>query len=134
MSAAGCGAGSRITKEQYVLRLSAMCRDFAAREKTIGAPQTLADLRQKEPRILGAFEKAILDKVRTLRAPHEIAAQANRLVELANRQREVFRELIVAAQKNDSSRVEALGARNAGLNAEANSIARDLGALACAGG
>ena len=132
--AAGCASGDRVSKERYVSSLNAMCKDFAAEEKTIGEPQTLADLRLKEPRILDAFEKTILDRVRTLRAPHEIAARANRLVELADQQRQVLRGLIRAARKNDLTKLRELTARNVALNDEAGSIARRLGAPACGGG
>ena len=134
VSAAGCSTDHRVSKERYVSSLNSLCRDFAAREKAIGEPQSLADLGKKEPRILDAFEKAILDKVEKLRAPPEIAARANRLVELAKQQREVFRGLILAAKRNDLTKLQELVAKNVALNKEANSIARGLGAQACANG
>ena len=132
--AAGCGAAKPLSKQQYVSKLNAMCADFSAKEKEIGAPQSLAELREKEPRILQAFDKAILDKVRNLRAPGEIAVQADRLVVLAGRQHDVMRGLIHAAKENDFARVPGLMSRNGTLNEEAKSIARDLGAGNCARG
>ena len=72
--------------------------------------------------------------VEKLRAPPEIAARANRLVELAKQQREVFRGLILAAKRNDLTKLQELVAKNVALNKEANSIARGLGAQACANG
>ena len=109
-----------------------MCADFGAKEKEIGEPQTLADLVEKGPRILAAFDKAIADKVRSLKAPDEIADQADRLVDLADQQRDVLDELIHAARDDDFARVRELVAKNEALNKEANSIARELGAEACA--
>lgn len=53
-----------------------MCADFSAREQEIGEPQTRADLVEKGPRILDAFEIAIANQVGTLDPPDEIADEA----------------------------------------------------------
>jgi len=34
--AAGCAGGEALSKEQYVSKLNAMCREFSAKEKEIG--------------------------------------------------------------------------------------------------
>jgi hypothetical protein len=130
--AAGCGAGtSTLSTSEYVSKLNAMCRDFAAREKKIGEPTSYNDLLDKEPRILDAFEKAIADKVGDLHAPPELASQADRLAEIANQQRDVLGGLVQAVKKGDLARVQALVARNAALNMKSSAIARRLGAEAC---
>jgi hypothetical protein len=130
--ALGC-ADDVPSKEQYVSTLNAMCEDFSAREKEIGDPQTLTDLVEKGPRILDAFEEAIADKVHELKAPDEIADQAGRLVDIADEQRDVLASLVAAARDNDVARVRELASKNEALNREATSIARGLGAEACAG-
>jgi hypothetical protein len=130
----GCADGEAVSKEQYVSKLNAMCEDFSAKEKEIGDPQTLADLVEKGPRILDAFEKAIVERVGKLEAPDEIAEQADRLVDLADRQRRVIGELIAAARDNDVAKVREAASKNEALNTEATSIARELGAEACAEG
>jgi hypothetical protein len=130
--ALGC-ADDVPSKEQYVSTLNAMCEDFSAREKEIGDPQTLTDLVEKGPRILDAFEEAIADKVHELKAPDEIADQAGRLVDIADEQRDVLASLVAAARDNDVARVRELASKNEALNREATSIARGLGAAACAG-
>jgi hypothetical protein len=129
---AGCAGDESISKMQYVSELDEMCEDFREREKEIGDPQTVADLVEKGPRILDAFDEAILDKVRTLKAPDEIAGEADRLVELADQQHDVISELIAAANDNDPTRVRELASMNAAVNEETKSIARGLGAEACA--
>jgi hypothetical protein len=130
--AAGCAVGARESSmEEYVSKLNAMCEDFSAREQKIGEPQTLTDLVDRGPRILDAFEKAIADKVGTLEAPDEIADQANRLVDIAGRQREVLGGLVDAARDRDFAEVRQLVSENDALNKESNSIARQLGADAC---
>jgi len=134
-AAAGCGGGrDALTKEQYVSKLNAMCEDFSAREKKIGEPQTLSDLVEKGPRIVDAFESAIVDKVHDLTPPNEIADDADRLVSLADRQRDVLSDLVVAAKDGDRASVQELVVKNATLNEQSNSIAGRLGAQACAGG
>lgn len=130
--AAGCAGGAREpTKEEYVSKLNAMCDDFSTREQKIGEPHTLADLVEKGPRILDAFERAIADKVKTLKAPDDIADQADRLVDLADQQRDVLGELVDAARAHDFAEVPRLVAKNDALNKESNAIARELGADAC---
>jgi hypothetical protein len=131
--AAGCGGDEPLTKEEYVSRLNAICQDFSEREKEIGEPQSLGDLTERGPRVRDAFEKTVLEKVRNLKAPDEIADQADRLREIAQRQRDVLGGLIEAAKSNDFPKVRELMAKNEALNNEANSIALDLGAEACSG-
>jgi hypothetical protein len=131
--AAGCAGDEALSKEQYVSNLNAMCEDFSEQEKEIGDPRTLADLVENGPRILDAFEKEIVDKVSGLKAPDEIADQAGRLVDLAEQQRDVIAGLIDAARESDFAKVRELDSRNKALNTRAGSIARDLGAEACAG-
>ena len=108
-----------------------MCEDFSAREEEIGDPHTVADLAEKGPRILDAFEKAIADKVGSLNAPNEIADGADRLVGLAGQQRDVLDGLVDAATKNDFAEVRRLVSKNDALNRESSQIARELGADAC---
>ena len=130
--ATGCGSDTpRLSKAQYVSKLNAMCGDFSAREEQIGEPRSYADLSDKEPQILDAFEKTIADKVGDLHAPPEIAAQADRLVEIADQQRDVLAGLVAAAKKGDLANVRRLLSMNAALNMQSSTIARQLGANAC---
>ncbi len=108
-----------------------MCEDFSAREARIGEPRTQAELVEKGPQILDAYEKAIFDEVHKLKAPDEIADQADRMADLAGEQREVLSELIEAGKADDPGKLQELASKNATLNEEAGSIARDLGAQAC---
>ena len=131
---AGCGGNEELSKEQYVSKLDAMCADFSEREREIGEPQTPADLVEKGPRILDAFEKAIVGRVDDLKAPDEIASQADRLADLANEQRDVLAGLIDAAKDGDFAKVRELAARNEALNTQAESITHELGAESCTDG
>ena len=130
----GCGGVDGPTKEQYLSGLNAMCEDFRQREKAIGEPKNIADLVTKGPLVLDAFEQAIADKVGTLKAPDALADQAQRLVDLAEEQREVLAGLVVAARNGNVAKVQALASKNATINGESSAITHDLGADACATG
>ena len=131
---AGCGGDEELNREQYVSKLNAMCEDFSEKEREIGEPRTPADLVEKGPRILDAFETAIVDKVHELEAPDEIADQADRLVDLADQQRQVLGELVAAAKDGNIVKVRELASRNQALNKETTLITRELGAKSCAEG
>ena len=126
-----CGEDETLSREQYVSKLNTMCRDFSEREQAIGEPHSLDDLVEKGPRVADAFEKAIADKVHELRAPNEISDQANRLARLTDEQRDVLRGLADAAKRNDFEQVTELASKNATLNQQSGSIAKELGATAC---
>jgi hypothetical protein len=126
-----CGGSGTLTKSQYVSSLNALCRDFSSREKTIGEPQTIDDLAERGSRVADAFEKAIADKVHDLKAPAEIADQANRMADLADEQLKVLRGLADAAKRSDFGKLGDLAAKNSMLNKESGTIARKLGATDC---
>jgi hypothetical protein len=126
------GAAARLDRQAYAAKLSAMCRDFSAREKRIGEPRTLDDVAVRGPQIVEAFDKAIRDKVRGLRASEAIATEARRFRELADEQHDVLAALAVAAKRGDGIEAQRLVVRNQALNSEAGSIAHALGARGCA--
>jgi hypothetical protein len=113
-TAAGCGSEAPLTKQEYAARLSAACEAFAAKERTIGDPSTLPDLVEKGPRILSAFEETVLAEARSLEAPNDLAGRATRLVDLAERQRDVLAALIDAARVGDFATVQTLTSRERG--------------------
>ena len=132
LQAAGCGGDDPPTKEEYVSRLNAICDEFSEEEKEIGEPRTLGDLTERGPRIRDAFEETVVDEVRDLEAPDEISAEADRLVTIAERQRDVLGGLVEAAERSDVAKVRELAAQNEALNDEASAVALELGAEACA--
>jgi hypothetical protein len=127
-----CGGSNSLSREQYASRLSAMCDDFSNREQAIGDPQSVKDLVEKGPRVVEAFEQAIVEPVHELKAPDEISARASRLIDLTDQQRDVLRGLVAAAKSSDYAKVNELASKNATLNRQASSIAKKLGATSCA--
>src|SRR5215210_652458 len=125
------GCSSKSDTEQYASKLSAMCEDFAAREQEIGEPTGPEDLAARGDRIVAAFEETILEPIRDLDPPPEIAPQAAQLRRLARQQRDVLRDLADAGRAGDVQRVRQLVARNTTLNSQAGRIANDLDARSC---
>src|SRR6266571_3727394 len=103
----GCG-GDRPSKAEYVSRLNAMCADFAAREKRIGEPQTLADVAARGQRIVDAFDASIRNKIARLKAPDELVAEAGRLRKLADEQHDTLQGLVDAADAHDGAKAQRL--------------------------
>jgi hypothetical protein len=128
---AGCG-GSKSPREQYVAKLNAMCDDFAERAQKIGEPQTPAGLRARGPRLVAAFEQAILEPIESLEAPPGIEDQAVQLRRLARQQAQVLRTLSAAGKQGDIPMLRRLAARYAQLSAQVGEIATDLKASSCA--
>ena len=128
LATTACGGSKGLNKGQYVSSLNAMCQDFQKREQAIGNPQ---DLVNNGPRIVDAFEKAIVEKVHKLNAPREIADQAKRLTAIADEQRTVLSGMVEAAKRGDQAKVGELASKNVTLNQESGAIARQIGATAC---
>jgi hypothetical protein len=128
---AGCGGDGALSRAEYVSRLNGACEDFRAKESQIGEPQTLDDLVTRGPRVLDAFEETILEEVRDLEAPDEIAHHAERLVDLAEEQRDALAALVAAATNGGVTEVRRLASKSQAVNQEANSITRELGAESC---
>jgi hypothetical protein len=121
----------QLTKEEYASQLNAICEDFNRKQEEIGQPQSLAELAEKGPQILDEFNKTI-DKARDLNPPDEIADQANRFFELQDQQRDLIDDIVQAAKDNDLQKAQEIGAKVDPLDAEADRLANELGAPACA--
>jgi hypothetical protein len=121
-----------VNEDEYVAALNALCEEYSRKHDAIGEPQSFADLVDKLPRIIEAFEPLVAGQ-RRIEAPHELADDAKRLTEIGERQLEVMRRLVAAARDNDLDALQPLVAENQALNGEATEISRRLGATACAG-
>jgi hypothetical protein len=128
---AGCG-GSKSPREKYVTRLNSMCENFAERAQKIGEPRSPADIRARGDRLVAAFDETILEPIRSLEAPPEIAPQAARLRQLTRQQDEVLRGLTAAGKAGNVTALRRLAVRYAQLNGQAGQIAADLKATSCA--
>ena len=124
--AAGCGG-----KQSYGSKLGAMCEDFAKREAKIGTPRSPDELATRGDRIVAAYDAAILQPLLRTEPPPGDAAAANRLRQIAQKQRDTLRALADAGKKGDLQALRRLAVQNAQLNGQAGDIARRLGAKSC---
>jgi hypothetical protein len=124
--AVACGG-----KQSYGSKLSAMCEDFAKREAKIGTPRSPAELAARGDRIVAAYDAAILQPLLRTEPPSEDAAAANRLRQIAQRQRDTLQGLADAGKQGDLQTLRRLAVRNAQLNGQAGDIARSLDAKSC---
>jgi hypothetical protein len=124
--AAGCGG-----KQSYGSKLSKMCEDFAKREQQIGTPSSPADLAVRGDKIVAAYDAAILQPLLRTQPPPEDAAAAQRLRQIAQKQRDTLRALADAGKKGDTQTLRRLAVHNAQLNRQAGDVARQLGAKSC---
>jgi hypothetical protein len=131
--AAGCGGGGGgLGKEEYVSKLNAICADVTQKREEIGDLQGLADVVEKGPRLLDAFDMAI-DQVKNLGdPPGEIAGQVDRFIELSEERRDLIEQTIDAARDGDTAKISELSSKTDPLDSESDDIAKELGASDCA--
>jgi cell pole-organizing protein PopZ len=130
---AGCGGRTTLSRQAYAAKLNAMCADFAAREKRIGEPATLADVAARGELIADAFDAAIRQPVQRLGRPAALSDVAKRLVTLTDEQSANLHSLAAAAHAGDAGKAAQLATQNAALNARATKLTKELGATSCSG-
>jgi hypothetical protein len=135
LAAAGCGGGGSktLSKEEYGSRLNQICKDYNAKVKEIGAPSSIAELSSKGPKLLDEFGKAVA-KAEKLKPPSELKAKADKFIADAKELTGLLNQVIAAAKKNDTAKVQEIGAKADALTKESDSLGTELGASACAEG
>jgi hypothetical protein len=131
--AAGCGGGGSktLSKEEYGSQLNQICKDYNAKVKEIGEPTSIPELGTKGPKLLDEFNGAIA-KAEKLEPPSELKAKADKFVADAKELTGLLTQLIDAAKKNDTAKVQEVGVKADALSKEADSLGTQLGAAACA--
>ena len=125
---AGCGSSA---KSRYVSKLNKMCEDFASREQKIGTPGTPSELKSRGDRLVAAYEDSIARPIERLKAPPEIADQAEELRRVIRQQLNALGALAQAGKAGDLRRVQRLATINQQLNRQAAQIAKELKAESC---
>jgi hypothetical protein len=128
LALAGCGQSAQ---QHYASQLNGLCEDFRDAEDEIGEPKSLTDLAENGPAIIQAFDEKIRAKLGDLDPPPELAAKAERMERLADRQHDTLTALVKAAQSRSMTDLATLAVRNQKLNREAGALARSMGADSC---
>jgi hypothetical protein len=131
--AVSCGGGGqkKLSSADYRAQLNRICADLNTTQKRIGTPTAPAELAAKGPQLLDAFDDA-LAKVKKLKPPDELQAQASKFVSLAEQERDLISKAVDAAKANDIVTLQQVGAQVIPLEKEGDRVAKQLGANACA--
>jgi hypothetical protein len=131
--AAGCGGGGdgeRLTREEYIQQADAICADVNQQIEALGEPTSLQGLATIGAEAVSATEQG-LDALRELQAPEEFEAQVNEAYDLLERQNELGREVVDAAEAGDEAEVNRLIDEISTVDEQADQIAQDLGLQEC---
>lgn len=130
MLAATACADEGLSKEEFIERADAICRESEEQTEEIEPPRTpeeLAGFVDEAERITGD----LLRKLRDLEAPEEdrqeIDALLNKIQEALGHLPEIGR----AAEEESAERIKQLGRELRDVSAEANEMARDYGFEVC---
>jgi hypothetical protein len=133
--AAGCGGdggAGGFSREEFVAELDRICADFNAKQEEIGEPESLQDVAELGPQVEREFDSAV-EHIRDLgEPPEEIEGAVDRFLEIADEQRRLLGEIVLAAEENDLERAQEVAEQGEELNDEADEIADELGAESCA--
>jgi hypothetical protein len=136
--AAGCGGGgssSRNTaysnsKSAFAAAMNSVCASLNAQVRTIGRPQTLAEVASKGPELQSQSQKA-LSKLESLEPPAEIKAAFDDFIATSKQQDTLIGQLIDAAKAKDGAKVKTLGAQIDELSKKSDADVQQIGAPAC---
>jgi len=133
LAAAGCGGGGSktLTKAEYGSQLNQICKDYNAQVKSIGRPNSIAELGTKGSKLLDGFKGAIA-KAEKLKPPSELKSTADKFIADAKQLTGILSQLIDAAKRNDTTKVAEIGTKADALSKEGDSLGKQLGAPACA--
>jgi hypothetical protein len=134
--AAGCGGasgGQRLSKDAYVAKADAICRDADAKRKQLTTPASIAEIPAYVAKALPILDDG-LRRLHALRPPSDLEAGVRAWLSTGDETRNLLAELGKAAKQGDSAKVQALGAKGNTLTSDADSLARTIGLTDCANG
>lgn len=129
----GCGSGGRerLSREAFVSKADAACREFSTRERGLAAPTSIDAIPAYADNALPILDDA-LEELRSLRPPTELQDGVDSWLTRLGDTRGVLEDLRSAAEDGDAANVRAVGARGTDLDRRAKALARGLGLTDCA--
>lgn len=130
---AGCGGGGseRLSRDAFVSKADAACRDLSAREQKLTPPTSIDAIPAYADTALPILDDA-LDELRGLRPPTELADGVDAWLEQLGETRNVLEDLRSAAEGGDEARVRTVGAKGTDLDRRARGLAQTIGLTDCA--
>jgi len=127
--ATGCGDES-LTRAEYVQRADAVCKSYNERQEKLGDPKSLKDIERLADETTPLAEEQ-LDKLRDLKAPDEIADDANAFRDLTAQQVSNIDDLVGAAKASDVKRIQSIVTSASKLDVQADAKAKAIGLKVC---
>lgn len=135
LAVAGCGGGGgggELSREEFVTELDRICADFSRIEEDLPEPESLEEIAEQGATVEREFGSAI-QEIRDLgEPPQEIRSDVNRYLELADETHRLIADVVDAAEENDAARIQQLTEGGDTVAAEADEIAKRIGAEECA--
>lgn len=129
-AAAGCGGEETLSRADYVKQADAICEDFKGRQAKLGDPKTVADIER-----LGDETKPLVEEqlaaLRELKAPEEIAGDANAAYDLLEQQLPKLDALVSAAKAKDVAKVQRVATEAGKLDDQADAKTEKIGLKVC---
>jgi hypothetical protein len=131
--AAGCGGGGgeRLSRDAYVAKADAICRDAGTKRKALHAPSSIPQISPYVDRALPILDRA-RKELRALRPPAVLDDEVASWLDAVGQERDLLSDLRAAAEHRDIAKVRATGARGARVSARARALARSIGLVDCA--
>ena len=131
LALAACGgSGTRLSRDAYVAKVDAVCRDVNAKQKALTVPTTTGQIPAYVEKALPIFDDA-LARIRRLRPPSELDAEVRTWLSSLGDSRKLISDLGKAAEHNDAAKVGSLGPKATALGDRGRSLARTIGLTDC---
>lgn len=130
---AGCGGGAseRLSRDAFVSKADAACRDLSAREQRLTPPTSIDAIPAYADKAVPILDDA-LDTLRRLRPPTELADGVDSWLKELDETRSLLEDLRSAAEDGDEAKVRAVGAKGTDLDRRAKALAQTVGLTDCA--
>ncbi|MGD0272702.1 MAG: hypothetical protein ABSB96_03115 [Gaiellaceae bacterium] len=131
----GGGSGKRLSKAEFATKVSALCTDYRKKIKPLGNSQSSAEAAKLMKRNENLLAQLVAE-MKKLKPPANEEASVDRILTIAQQERGIIEQVIVAVERNDRAEYSKLFnklIRSGGaMDEESNRIFRQLGATACA--
>jgi hypothetical protein len=128
---AGCGGGTRLSREELVTKADAICKDYNARFTALGTPNSLEELKTFADKAL-PIAKEGNSKLAALKPPASLEDTYKAWLAEGDKAVDAIGRLSTAARTNDTAEVRRIGREAARENQRSNRLARQLGFESCA--
>lgn len=133
VTAAACGGGDRLSREEYVAKADAICEKYGKQLDALPEPQTVAEVAGVAERALPIARKGV-DELRRLEPPEELESKVDDWLARDAKNVQAIENLRDAAKDGDPAKIRSIVAESAANEKKADALAREIGLAKCAEG